>query len=120
MAQVTPTHHFKPDRHIFKEGDRPDGLYLICKGKVRITKKTSDDIITLAELGEGAIFGEMAMIDNKPRSASAVSVTDVWAYMVTTNDFEKKLGALDPFMKGVFRVLVNTIRESNRRQALFF
>ena len=61
---------------IFAEGDPADGAYFIMKGKVRaVTFSKSYEEIVLGELGEGDIFGEMALIDDKPRSASIVTTT---------------------------------------------
>jgi CRP-like cAMP-binding protein len=60
---------------IFAEGDRGDGIYFILEGKVRVITFTSDfKEIVLGELEAGQIFGEMALIDYKPRSASVIPV----------------------------------------------
>lgn len=66
----------EPGRPVFVEGEPGDGAYLILEGRVRvlISSEHSEEIL-LGELGEGEIFGEMALIDNKPRSAGIVAVT---------------------------------------------
>ena len=62
-----------PGEEIFAEGDRGDGVYFILDGKVRVITFASDlKEIVLGELGTGQIFGEMALIDYKPRSASVI------------------------------------------------
>jgi len=58
---------------IFKEGDEGDRMYVIQSGRVQITKKTSSGDITIATLGSGEIFGEMALFDRLPRSATAAA-----------------------------------------------
>ena len=70
------TQGFRPDEEVFAEGDIGDGVYFILQGKVRVTT-FSDDLreIVLGDLGKGHIFGEMALIDDKPRSASVVPIT---------------------------------------------
>jgi CRP-like cAMP-binding protein len=66
---------FGPDEEIFNEGDTGDGVYFILDGKVRVITFTSDfKEIVLGELESGQIFGEMALIDDKPRSASVISL----------------------------------------------
>ncbi|HXX82163.1 MAG TPA: cyclic nucleotide-binding domain-containing protein [Thermodesulfovibrionales bacterium] len=61
---------------IFNEGSVGDVMYVIQSGKVKITKKTESEEVTIAILGEGEIFGEMAVFDRLPRSATAVALGD--------------------------------------------
>jgi len=58
---------------IFKEGDKGDTMYVIQSGKVKITKKTAAEEIVIAEIGKSEIFGEMALFDRLPRSATAAA-----------------------------------------------
>ena len=64
---------FVPEDTIFKEGDIGVFFYAILKGEVEIKKEVSGK--QLATLGPGKVFGEMAVLDNQPRSASAISRT---------------------------------------------
>jgi CRP-like cAMP-binding protein/sugar phosphate isomerase/epimerase len=67
---------FDTGEEIFAEGDKGDGAYIILNGKIRVIGFTSDfKEILLGELESGQIFGEMALIDDKPRSASVVTTT---------------------------------------------
>lgn len=61
---------------IFKEGDEGDRMYVIQSGRVQITKKTSAGDLTIATLGSGEIFGEMALFDRLPRSATAAAMDE--------------------------------------------
>lgn len=61
---------------IFREGDKGDGMYVIQAGKVGITKSAPVGEVTLAVLTAGDIFGEMALFDGMPRSASATALGD--------------------------------------------
>lgn len=56
---------------IFKEGEKGEGMYVIQSGKVRITKNTPSGEVVLGTLEAGEIFGEMALFDRMPRSATA-------------------------------------------------
>jgi len=56
---------------IFKEGDVGDALYMIQSGKITITKKAASGELVIATLQSGEIFGEMALFDRLPRSATA-------------------------------------------------
>lgn len=59
---------------LFKEGDVGREMYVIHSGKVRITRDLQGKTTVLATLPPGEFFGEMALINNKPRSASAIVV----------------------------------------------
>src|SRR4030042_430857 len=65
---------FKKGDYIFREGDLADVMYMIHKGKVQISKGTGTFNEKIRILGEGEFIGEMAVINSKPRSASAVAV----------------------------------------------
>ena len=64
---------FDAEKSIFKEGDPPEAFYLIEKGAVRISRITPLGEEALAILREGAFFGEMALLDEAPRSAQAIA-----------------------------------------------
>jgi CRP-like cAMP-binding protein len=67
---------FKKDELVFAEGEKGEGAYLILEGKVKVLTFSKDyEEIVLGELGRGEVFGEMALIDDKPRSASIVAIT---------------------------------------------
>jgi len=61
---------------IFKEGEKGDVMYVIQSGKVKISKDSSSGEITMVTLQRGDIFGEMALFDKLPRSASATAEGD--------------------------------------------
>src|SRR5713226_9345669 len=62
---------FKRGEVLFREGDPGKEMYVIQTGKVNITKKVRDTEKILATLGAGEFLGEMALLNNKPRSAGA-------------------------------------------------
>ena len=73
---------------LFQTGDAGDSMYLIEGGRVRIHIRDADgDDVTLAELARGDFFGEMALLDGKPRSASAMVVEDARLAVLQRDDF---------------------------------
>jgi CRP-like cAMP-binding protein len=70
---------------IFREGDIGDCMYVIQSGTVRLTRKTASGEITIATLQKGEIFGEMALFDRQPRSATAVASGDARVLSVDKN-----------------------------------
>ncbi|MEW6161546.1 MAG: cyclic nucleotide-binding domain-containing protein, partial [Verrucomicrobiota bacterium] len=78
---------------IFKEGDRGDGLYLVREGQVQISAVIGqDERRILTRIGPGDFFGEMAVLDNAPRSASALTEEPSTLYFIPSPDL---LEALD-------------------------
>ena len=59
---------------IFREGDVGDALYVITSGRVQIYYEDPEQPVIIANLGAGEFFGEMALVDDQPRNASAVTL----------------------------------------------
>ena len=68
--------HYANGEIIFQEGEKGDVMYVIQSGKVKISKNSSSGDITMVTLQSGDIFGEMALFDKLPRSASATAEGD--------------------------------------------
>jgi CRP/FNR family cyclic AMP-dependent transcriptional regulator len=65
---------FMPDEVVFHEKQPGTGMYFIKKGQIKITKTINEEKVNIAELGEGEFFGEMALLEDYPRSAQATAV----------------------------------------------
>ncbi len=74
---------------IFSEAEPGTELYIIQRGVVKITKIVEDNEVLLAMLKAGDIFGEMALLENKPRSASAIANEDCSLMAVNKTNFER-------------------------------
>ena len=75
---------FKKDQVIFKEGEVGDILYMIKKGTVHILKNDKK----IREYGQGVCFGEIALLFDEPRTATAISICDSTIFYLTKNDFK--------------------------------
>ena len=81
----TATKNYQKGELIFKQGEYASCMYDICQGKVGIIANYGEDSEkTLTELGEGASFGEMGMLESYPRSATAVALEDGTEVQVVT------------------------------------
>ncbi|TVQ40172.1 MAG: Crp/Fnr family transcriptional regulator [Spirochaetaceae bacterium] len=83
------TRTYPRDTMIFSETMPGKELYIIQKGSVKITKIVNDNEVLLAVLKQGDIFGEMSLIENKPRSASAVAFEDAVLLAVNKENFAR-------------------------------
>jgi len=85
---------FDTDQSVFSEGDQGDGAYFIIEGKVKVITQSHDfKEILLGELGEGEIFGEMALIDAKSRSASVVTLAPCKMAFIAKKPFNEFIEA---------------------------
>ena len=97
---------------IFKEGDPGDRAYILQDGEVEIIKTSEDGRETiLGTIGKGAFFGEMALLDNTPRMATARTTVPTTMIIITRQDFDAKMAKADPFLRGLIHVLAGTVRE---------
>ncbi len=100
---------------IFREGDSGDCAYLIEHGSVRISKRTRRGDIELGMLGAGAIFGEMALIDDSPRMATATAAAETVVTFVNRTMFERKMENTDPFVSALLHILVRYVRSMGNK-----
>ncbi len=79
---------FPPGTVLFHEGEAGREMYVIHSGKIKISKKVRDEEQTLAILGAGEFFGEMAILNNKPRSATATVLDESKVLVIDPKTFE--------------------------------
>ena len=80
MVEIKPPSKFikfyKKSEIIFKENSVGDDMYIICSGKVKLTTRNKERELLLDMLGPRDFFGEMALVDASPRSATAIAEED--------------------------------------------
>lgn len=72
--------------YFFHEGDAPTGLFVLETGHVRVSRRRGDEEFVLQDFGPGDCFGEMALMDLHPRSASVRAVDDCRAFEIRPGD----------------------------------
>src|SRR5256714_3405196 len=88
LGEYLTIHDYPRSATIFRYGDPGDAMYLIDVGKVQISITDADGaIVTLAELGAGDFFGDMAMLDGQGRSANAMAIENARLAKLTRDDF---------------------------------
>lgn len=80
MINRSSLRHYKRGEYIIMEGDVGDSLFVIKKGRVKVVTSISGRSIELAELGEGDIVGEVALLTDRPRTASVIALEDTECY----------------------------------------
>ena len=102
---------------IFWEGDRADSMYVIRKGKVKVTKNVHGILVRIAELGPGDYFGEMGLLDGVPRSASALAETQVEVEEYDNKGLAELIAAQPEFAFTMLRAMSKRLREVDERLA---
>lgn len=110
VGSQVPSRSFKAGETIFKEGDAANEIYVIKDGRVGI--QTGNRL--LDTLDTHTIFGEMALVDSAPRSATAIAVTDVTVVPVSEKQFLFLVSQTPFFALNVMRVLARRLRASNK------
>ncbi len=102
---------FSKGDFIFQTGDEADKMYVVKEGEVEIV--VNDTVVEVA--GPGIIFGEMAIVDSNPRSASARAKTDCNVVGVDEKRFNFLVQNTPFFAIHVMRVLADRIRKMNKQ-----
>lgn len=90
LSKITDQRDYQPGETIFSEGAKGNKLYIIKKGKVRVTQKAeSGETQPLAILSDGNFFGEISFLDAKPHSANVTAMKEVSIFSIDRNDFDK-------------------------------
>jgi CRP-like cAMP-binding protein len=107
--------HFDNGQVLFHEGDDGDDMYIIQSGRVAIKKKVKDGDTTLAVLEKGDFFGEMAILERLPRSASAEVVEEGDLIVISGEMFGDMIKANPEIAVRMLRKQSIRLRETNRQ-----
>lgn len=111
VAESCVVERWRAGERIFAAGDRGDAAYIITRGRVAIERDGgAGGPARVADLGPGQYFGEMALFDGRPRSASAVALADSTLIILGRDPF-LMIGSREPeILVGVIRVLSERLR----------
>ena len=115
---------FGAGRVIFREGDAGDGLFILLKGSVRISKRSVTGEEALAVLEPPAFFGEMALIDFSARAADAIANDPSELFFIPLKELRSLIEAHHPLalkiLYALCEVLAQRLRETNERYMSVF
>lgn len=95
---------------IFRQGDPGDCAYVVEAGRIAITLEDEQASQAVAIREPGEIFGEMAIVDGSPRSATATAIDDARLLVVTADRLSHRMSRADPVLRMVLDVLVSRLR----------
>jgi CRP-like cAMP-binding protein len=105
---------FERGEIIFREGDLGDLMYILKRGTVELKKKVEKGEVVLKTITKPSeFFGEMALIDRQPRSASAMAVAETTVLAIDGPSFEKMIISNGSFALKIIKILSERIRNTN-------
>jgi CRP/FNR family transcriptional regulator, cyclic AMP receptor protein len=116
VASVASTRSVAKDTVIFHGGDAADAVYVIASGKVKVvTTSTDGKEFILTVLGAGQVFGEMALVEEAPRSASVITLTAVELLAIKREDFHHLLNTSPGISRSLLAILSRRLRRANSK-----
>jgi signal transduction histidine kinase len=116
LREVTREKSFAADQTIFSEGDAGDGIYFVKEGLVKISAMVGHgDLRVLSRILPGGLFGEMAVLDNQPRSASACTEEPTTVYFIGRVELEQLLDRTPRLGAALVREVSGRLRDFNRQ-----
>lgn len=121
MTNVNPPSkmilRFAKGEYLFKQGEMSKDLYIIKSGLVQIFKTEGGVDVILDKVGPGMVVGEVASIDDGPRSASGVTLEETEAVVISSEDFKGILERIPDWFRKIALILVQRLREVDEKIA---
>ncbi|MBI4569316.1 MAG: Crp/Fnr family transcriptional regulator [Planctomycetes bacterium] len=114
VARILRRERYAKGRYLFREHEQGDTLYIVSSGLVRIEQASpSGRVKTLALFQPGSVFGEMAVLDQDTRSASAIAAEEAEIFVIGKQDFQEMLRQNPQMTMNILRVLCDRLRAAN-------
>ena len=111
IAQISVEIETGQNDNIFMEGEQGDSLFVIISGKINVTQ----DNKTIAILEGGHCIGEMALLDQEPRSAGATAIEDSILLKIDQEGFYELMASNPDIMRQIVRMLTKRVRDMNKK-----
>jgi CRP-like cAMP-binding protein len=109
----------KPGEDLFREGEPGSEAYLIRSGLVGIWRQEGSRRVNLAARCEGQIVGEMALLDDSPRSANVTAERATELSVITRSELQALLGESPGLMSTILMQLLESLRSANDLIAMY-
>ena len=106
---------FAEGQVLFREGDPPDSVFRLLSGAVDIFRELDSDLILLGTVGAGQFLGEMGVVENRPRSATARAANEVEVEILTPTEFFDQIARSPQAARELIQRLSQRLREADDR-----
>jgi CRP/FNR family cyclic AMP-dependent transcriptional regulator len=117
LAKWTTTRSWGPEQQIVREGQSGMGLYCIQTGKVRVSKASPTGEHEIRTMGVGESFGEISLLDDKPRSATVTAIEPTTCVMLDKSQFLAEIRTHPEIALAVLPVIVSWLRDADTKIA---
>ena len=116
LGRLAARRHYAKDGVIFFENDVGASLFMIERGRVKVSILGDDGReVILSVLGPGDFFGEMALLDDEPRSASAIAAEATDLITISRSDFQSAIDENPEILRALLGVLMERVRKANHQ-----
>ena len=111
----TNTIQFKEGDYLLRQGEIGDFLYFIKSGNVKVFRQEGGYEVVFSELSQGAVIGEMSLIEEDTRIANAVAMNDVTVIKLSRESYTKAVEDLPPWLLGLCKTLMKRLRNADEK-----
>jgi len=115
LLSISTEHEYPSDRAVLMEDAWGNAVYFVESGWVKVRRHTGEEVETLAILGKGDFFGEMAILDESPRSTDVVALSEVKLLSVSAQRFIQTLFKDSQLHHRMLQLMVQRLRHTNIR-----
>ncbi|MBI5754435.1 cyclic nucleotide-binding domain-containing protein [Candidatus Peregrinibacteria bacterium] len=109
--------YYPANYQLFKEGDEGDALYIVKKGQISIyheAKEAGELPKKVAEINEKGFFGEMALVSDQPRNASAKTIIESEVFILSKTDFKKLLETNTTLAEQISATMIDRLKKNDQ------
>lgn len=117
LARWTTTRNYPAGQVIVKEGQTGLGLYCIQSGRVKVSQSSPTGERDVREMGPGESFGEISLLDDRPRSATVTAVENTTAVLLDKSQFLAEIRTHPEIALSILPTLTEWLRDANTRIA---
>jgi len=115
LLSIAVEHEYPSDRAVLMEDAWGNAVYFVESGWVKVRRHVGEDFVTLAILGRGDFFGEMAILDESPRSTDVVALSGVKLLSISAQRFIQTLFKDSQLHHRMLQLMVRRLRQTNIR-----
>lgn len=115
LMSVAVEHEYPANRAVLMEDAWGNAVYFIVSGWVKVRRHSGEEVVTLAILGRGDFFGEMAILDESPRSTDVIALSAVKLLSISAQRFIQTLFKDPQLHHRMLQLMVRRLRQTNLR-----
>lgn len=115
LLSIAVEHEYPAGRAVLMEDAWGNAVYFIVSGWVKVRRHSGEDVLTLAVLGQGDFFGEMAILDESPRSTDVIALSSVQLLSISAQRFIQTLFKDSQLHHRMLQLMVRRLRQTNLR-----